>query len=71
MKKTSFQHLLKAARESRGLSRRELAEMAGLTVRAISGFETGEYGPRVKTLYQLASALEVTIWDLVPSGERS
>ena len=50
---------LRAIRDERGLSQRELAQRAGLSANAISLIERDENSPSVSTLQSLAAALHV------------
>lgn len=52
---------LKSIRSERGLSQRELAQLAGLSANAISLIERDENSPSVATLQNLATALNVKI----------
>lgn len=56
-----FQHRLRAARESKGLSQAQLAEKSKLTAAAISHFETGQRAPSFENLRKLADALDVSV----------
>lgn len=56
-----FPERLKAARDLRGYSQRDLAHRAKLQASAISHFETGQRKPSFENLHRLADALEVTI----------
>ncbi len=59
---------LRALRESKGLSQRELAEQVGTTQSAIARLEGGRISPSLPTLDRIATALgaevTVTITDL-------
>jgi DNA-binding Xre family transcriptional regulator len=57
---------LKVWREHRGLSRSELAAKASLTPGHIGHLETGRRHGTPDTLRRLATALDVTVDDLVP-----
>jgi transcriptional regulator with XRE-family HTH domain len=57
---------LKAWREQRGLTRAQLAAKAGLTAGHIAHIETGRRQGTADTLRRLATALDVTVDDLVP-----
>lgn len=57
---------LKVWREHRGLSRAALAAKAGLTPGHIGHLETGRRHGTPDTLRRLATALDVTVDDLVP-----
>ena len=59
---------LRALREGRGLSLRELAEQCGLSFNAISRIERGENSPTVSTLHLLATALNVSITAFFEDG---
>lgn len=45
------------ARKQGGLSQRELAERIGVTKTIVSRLESGDYSPRLETVYDLARAL--------------
>jgi len=60
------EHPLEGWREHRGLSRAELAARAGLTPGHIGHLETGRRHGTPDTLRRLATALDVTVDDLVP-----
>lgn len=65
----TFAQRLRMVREARGLSRRELAERAGLSSSALSLLERGKRRPTYPTLRALAEALEVEPEDLLgPRG---
>jgi DNA-binding XRE family transcriptional regulator len=55
---------LRALRESRGLTQRQLGGLAGLSRPAINLYESGKHKPRAMTAMRLADALGVTIFDL-------
>ncbi len=59
MGKYTIGNKLRAAREERGLSQRELAHQASLSTNAISLIERDENSPSVSTLQSLATALNV------------
>lgn len=61
----TFAQRLRMVREARGLSRRELAERAGLSSSALSLLERGKRRPTYPTLRALAEALEVEPEDLL------
>lgn len=54
---------IKAARESRGLSIRDLAELAGINKSQIVRIESGQSDPHYTTLLRIARALEVSVGD--------
>ena len=57
-------YMIRSLRDKQRLSLRDLADLSGLSVNAISKIERGENSPTVSSLYQLASALGVHITDL-------
>ena len=57
--KGSVGNKLRTVREERGLSQRELAQLAGISTNAISLIERDENSPSVSTLQSLAGALNV------------
>ncbi len=50
---------LRVARESRGLSQKQLAEATGITATTISRYETGKRKLTVETAQQLALVLDM------------
>ena len=56
---------LRATRQERGLSLRELAERLGVSPSLISQVETGRARPSVSTLYAIASELNVSLDELL------
>ena len=55
-----FGSALRDERRAAGLTQEELAECAGLSVRAVSDLERGIARPRPKTVARLADALQLT-----------
>lgn len=60
-----FTQNLKQLREAHGLSRQELADMAGISSAAIGYYETGKREPQASTLVSIADALHVSVDDLL------
>jgi len=67
MERTTLGRRLQAARKRQGMSRRMLAELAGVSQRQIVTIEHAEMpeGPRLSTVLALARALKVTLDSLV------
>lgn len=59
---------LKAARDARGLSLRELARRVGVSPSLVSQIENGRGAPSVNTLYSLVTELEISV-DMLFSDE--
>lgn len=55
---------LKAARASKDLSQKELAELVGVTRQTINLIEKGDYNPSLQLCIAICQALEVTLNDL-------
>lgn len=53
-------HRLRALRERRGMSRRTLSELCGLSQNMIAVYERGEADPSTDTLCQLADLFNVS-----------
>ena len=60
---------LRAIREGKGVSLRELKKASGVAVATLARIEAGGYDPRLSTLRRLARALSVTVAELI--GEKS
>lgn len=58
---------IKKIREQKNLTQAEVAELVGLSVTGYAKIERGETGLDAKRLYQIAQALEVGLYDLVPN----
>jgi len=56
---------IRALRERKGLSLRELAKQAGVDFSTIHRIEKGDELPRFGTLEKLAAALNVSVRDLI------
>jgi len=71
----SFAHLLEHLRESRGLSKAELAKRAGVDPSSITRFEQGTRAPERATVLHLAQAMVLPMVDrdrlLAAAGFRS
>jgi len=59
---------VRRARETRGWSRRQLAQAAGLTPTTVYRLEKGSNPPRLDSVIAIADALEVTVCDLIADG---
>jgi transcriptional regulator with XRE-family HTH domain len=64
--RTPLGQRLRAHRIARGLSRKALAEQAGVGASGITPMERGERRPRPRTLRKLAEALGVEVGQLAP-----
>ncbi len=58
-------------RHEKGLTQEQVEERSGLSQQYISGLENGHRNPSVVTLYHLATALDVSLVELVqPANKR-
>ena len=64
-------HLIRQAREARGLSMSAVAERAGLSQQMISYVERGMRLPTIDTLLRISAALEVDLSDFIQRAQRS
>ena len=56
---------IKEIREQVGMTQAELSEKSGLSQEHISRIENGKFTPNVKTADRIASALGVTLMDIL------
>jgi len=56
---------IKARREEKGLTRKELAELIGVQSRVVGRMERGEFNPSVLTLLKYSEALGCRVWELL------
>lgn len=57
---------IKEIRKDKGLTQKQLAEKAHLSVASIQGYEQKKYKPKIETIEQIANALDVSISALDP-----
>ena len=62
---TTISQRVRELRKQRGLLQSELAERAGLAMQTISNIEVGRKVPEMTTLLKLATALDVSLTDLL------
>ena len=55
---------IKILRKKRGITQEQLAEMADISPRAMSGIEGGEYYAKAETLDKIVEALDITTEEL-------
>lgn len=60
-----FTQNLKRLRESHGLTRQELADLSGISSAAIGYYETGKREPQASTLVSIATALHISVDELL------
>lgn len=70
MKKRSFAERLKRMRERRGISRRVLSELCGLSSDAISRLERGATPPTISTIKPIAEFFDVSVEYLLKGEEQ-
>ena len=63
--KISFRHKLSELIRLRGISKQELCRKVGITYNALFYYETGKRFPKTDVLFNLASALGVTVEELL------
>jgi transcriptional regulator with XRE-family HTH domain len=60
---------LRQIREGKGVSLRALAKLSGVGLATLSRLEAGQFDPRLNTLRRLASALSVTVSELIGEAQ--
>lgn len=61
MNKTEIGQAIAEARKAQGITIRRMAEMAGLTPRAVQAVEKGWYNVGIETYLKLAQSLKLSI----------
>ena len=56
--------IIKSLRKQAGLTQKQLAERAGLSIASIQGYEQKKYTPKIETLSKIAKALNVSVESL-------
>lgn len=65
----TFGENLKAIREQKGLSQRELGERLGVRQQTVAQYENAKDQPKMKTVRRLATALDIPIYKLVSNWQ--
>lgn len=65
-----FGKRLKEVRKEKHITQSELSEITGISIQAISSYETGQYAPVADYLIDIASALNVSLDYLVCGGQK-
>ena len=60
---------IRNARHAKGLTQNELAGRLGVTQALVGHYERGLRKPKLETLNRIASALEVSAWDLLSRAD--
>lgn len=66
---TALSAVLKMAREERGISQMEVAKRSGLHRTYVCEVERGTRNPSLQSVIQIATALEVTVSELIQRAE--
>lgn len=61
----SFAKQLKRLRAERGMTQKQLADRAGVTLSYIGRLEIGRHDPQLSSLRKIAKALRVSLGDLL------
>ena len=60
-----FAERLAFYRKKRGLLQRELAEALGTGVATVSGWELGNFTPKLSVIYEICDVLEISVSELL------
>jgi transcriptional regulator with XRE-family HTH domain len=60
---------LRTARRRANMTQERLAELADVGAGTVARLELGGEDPKLSTLTKLAAALEVDLWDLIPTED--
>jgi putative transcriptional regulator len=69
MNKLQVQNAVLAARNRKGLTQQQLADLAGLARQSIISIEKGRFLPTIENALRIAAALDVPIKDLFWLGK--
>ena len=61
--------IIRRSREKRGLSKNKLAEISGLSQRAITYIETQRSSPSIRTIVCVVSAMGIKLSDVISAAE--
>ena len=62
---------IKELLKARGMTQRQLAKDANVSVSYLAGIESDKYKPSIKTLARIANALNVAIEELTTGGNNN
>lgn len=63
---TEVGELIRSNRKTKGISQAELAHRAGIARAYVGKLENGEFNITLKTLWDIAEALQVSVKELIP-----
>ena len=55
---------IKSIRKAKGMTQKEFADIVGLSIATIQGYEQGKYQPKIETIDKIAHALNIDISEL-------
>lgn len=64
-------NIIKKMRIQKGLSQKKMAELLGIPYSTYSNYENNNRTPDVDTLMRIAAALDVEVWDLFGTDEKT
>ena len=62
----SFRICLIRTRESKGITRKQLAKMIGRSYQVVANWENANSEPSLRMIYKIADALGVSVHELIP-----
>ena len=62
-------HTIKSIRQSKKLTQRKLAQLAGITPSALSYLEAGKGETKIQTLRSIAQAFNMKVWEILKESE--
>jgi len=62
-------HTIKQIRQSKKLTQRKLAQLAGITPSALSYLEAGKGETKIQTLRSIAQAFDMKIWEILKESD--
>ena len=62
-------YTIKSIRQSKKMTQRKLAQMAGITASALSYLESGKGETKIQTLRIIAEAFNMKVWEILKESD--
>ena len=62
-------HTIKSIRQSKKLTQRKLAQLAGITPSALSYLEAGKGETKIQTLRSIAETFNMKVWEILKESD--
>lgn len=69
MSKEDYGNRIRAEREARDLTQKQMAELSAISMTTLGRIERGLQYPTIENLYAIAKTLKMAVWEFMPPSE--